>query len=89
MIGYENFEYKAPKVTLNSAVNNLNYQLERAVCEYLAAGCGMQEIFTYPWMEKQYMEAMGVEEGLPKQQVSSPETSCLRNMYSGHDKGSK
>ncbi len=81
MIGYENFEYKAPKVTLNSAVNNLNYQLERAVCEYLAAGCGMQDIFTYPWMEKQYMEAVGVgeEDCLKLASPPSPETSCLRN----------
>ncbi|MDO5022146.1 MAG: phenylalanine--tRNA ligase subunit beta [Eubacteriales bacterium] len=80
MIGYENFEYQAPKVTLTGAVKAPRYNLERAICEYLAFRCGMQEIFTYPWVDDSLLKATGIEkENLL--QISSPptpENACLR-----------
>lgn len=57
LIGYENFEFKPPAVVLNRPVNQPRSEFERAIREYLAFRCGMQEIFTYPWVEDQYIEA--------------------------------
>ena len=52
MYGYENFE-AAPITT-----TQLDKDLERRIKEYLAIRCGMQEIFTYPWMEESYVNAV-------------------------------
>ena len=60
-MGYVNFPFIAPTVTLDHAINQRGPQLERAVREYLAFRCNMQEIFTYPWIDDLYIEASGVE----------------------------
>ncbi len=51
MYGYENFEAEPITTTFDGAINQLDKDLERRIKEYLAIRCGMQEIFTYPWME--------------------------------------
>ena len=61
LMGYVNFPFIAPTVTLDHAINQRGPQLERAVREYLAFRCNMQEIFTYPWIDDVYIEASGVE----------------------------
>lgn len=61
LIGYENFPFVAPTVTLDHAINQRGPQLERAIREYLAFRCNMQEIFTYPWIEDSYIEASGAD----------------------------
>ena len=61
LMGYVNFPFIAPTVTLDHAINQRGPQLERAVREYLAFRCNMQEIFTYPWIEDTYIEASGVD----------------------------
>ena len=61
LMGYVNFPFVAPSVTLDHAINQRGPQLERAVREYLAFRCNMQEIFTYPWIDDVYIEASGVE----------------------------
>ena len=61
LMGYVNFPFIAPTVTLDHAINQRGPQLERAVREYLAFRCNMQEIFTYPWIDDLYIEASGVE----------------------------
>ena len=43
----------APITTsFDGAINQLDKDLERRIKEYLAIRCGLQEIFTYPWMDK-------------------------------------
>ena len=81
MIGYENFDFIAPNVTINAAINQRHIQTERAVREFLASRGGMQEIFTYPWVEEKYLTAAGVElvECLALSTPPSPETEHLRN----------
>ncbi len=59
LIGYENFPFVAPAVTLDHAINQRDAQLERAIREYLAFRCDMQEIFTYPWIDDFYIDAAG------------------------------
>ncbi|MDO5115353.1 MAG: phenylalanine--tRNA ligase subunit beta [Synergistaceae bacterium] len=61
LMGYENFEFSPPTVLLDKAVNQRLPDMERALREYLAFRCGMQEIFTYPWIEDEYISASGAE----------------------------
>ena len=58
MYGYENFEAEPITTSFDGAINQLDKDLERHIKEYLAIRCGMQEIFTYPWMEESYVNAV-------------------------------
>mgnify|MGYP000331567988 CR=1 FL=1 len=58
MYGYENFEAEPITTSFDGAINQLDKDLERRIKEYLAIRCGMQEIFTYPWMTDQYVNAI-------------------------------
>ena len=58
MFGYENFEAASITTTFDSAINQLEVDIERKAKEYLAFRCGMQEIFTYPWMSDEYVNAI-------------------------------
>lgn len=58
MYGYEKFEAEPITTTFDGAINQLDKDLERRIKEYLAIRCGMQEIFTYPWMEESYVNAV-------------------------------
>jgi phenylalanyl-tRNA synthetase beta chain len=80
MIGYENFDFIPPMIALNSAVNQRRVDTDRAIREYLAYRCGLQEIFTYPWMDDKYIKAAGVDPGdcLALATPPSPETAYLR-----------
>ncbi len=55
--------------------------MERSVREYLAFRCGMQEIFTYPWIEDEYIEASCADTGnmLSLSTPPSPDESKLRS----------
>ncbi|MEG1641739.1 MAG: phenylalanine--tRNA ligase subunit beta [Synergistaceae bacterium] len=57
LMGYENFEFIAPTVSLEKAINQRPVEMERSIREYLAFRCNMQEIFTYPWIEDEYITA--------------------------------
>lgn len=80
MIGYENFDFIPPMVTLEGAVNQRFVDTDRAIREYLAYRCGLQEIFTYPWIDEKYIKAAGlkVEDCLAMATPPSPETGHLR-----------
>ena len=56
--GYENFEAAPITTSFDGAINQLDKDLERKIKEYLAFRCGMQEIFTYPWMDELYVNAV-------------------------------
>ena len=58
MYGYENFEAEPITTTFDGAITQLDKDLERRIKAYLAIRCGMQEIFTYPWMEESYVNAV-------------------------------
>jgi phenylalanyl-tRNA synthetase beta chain len=58
MYGYENFEPTPIVTAFDGAINQIDIDLERKIKEYLALRCGMQEIFTYPWMEDKYVKAV-------------------------------
>ncbi len=58
MYGYENFEATTITTSFDGAVNQLEVDLVRKVKEYLAFRCNMQEIFTYPWMTDEFVNAL-------------------------------
>ena len=80
MIGYEAFDFIPPTVRLSKAINQRPVQLERKTREYLAFQCGMQEVFTYPWVKNQFLEAAGCELDTCLQLAAppSPDSACLR-----------
>ncbi len=81
LIGYENFEFIAPAIVLDKPINQRVPDVERAIREYLAFRCGMQEIFTYPWIGDEYIEASGADrsEMLSLSTPPAPEESYLRS----------
>ncbi|MCL2225622.1 MAG: phenylalanine--tRNA ligase subunit beta [Defluviitaleaceae bacterium] len=65
MHGYENFE-AAPIVTsFTNAINQPMVSLDRNIREFLAFRCGMREVFTYPWVKDEFINAiLGGSNGL-------------------------
>ncbi|MBQ4151326.1 MAG: phenylalanine--tRNA ligase subunit beta [Clostridia bacterium] len=58
MYGYENFEATQITTSFDGAINQLDTDLVRKVKEYLAFRSNMQEIFTYPWMSDEFVNAL-------------------------------
>lgn len=81
LMGYENFEFKAPTIILEQPVNQILPEFERALREYLAFRCGMQEIFTYPWIGDEYINVAGVDktEMLQLSTPPAPDETHLRS----------
>lgn len=81
MIGYENFELLAPKISLDRAINQKNMDLERSLREYLAFSCGFREIFSYPWLKDEYIRAAQIESDslLTLAQPPAPDQNKLRS----------
>ena len=55
MYGYDNFEATEFTTTFTGAINQ---NLVRNIKEYLALRCGMQEVYTYPWMNDVFVNAV-------------------------------
>lgn len=81
MIGYENFDFIPPQVALEKAINQKAVHAERAIKEYLAFRAGLQEVFTYPWVDQKYITAAGISlhHCLELSAPPSPETAHLRS----------
>ena len=58
MYGYDNFEPTSFTTTFDSAINQKDQDLVRNMKEFLAIRCGMQEIYTYPWVNDVYLNAI-------------------------------
>ncbi len=81
MYGYENFEPTRIFTSFDGAINQLDIDLVRKIKEYLAFRCGMQEIFTYPWMSDEYVAAIlpNTNGVLRLSTPPSPEESYIRS----------
>jgi phenylalanyl-tRNA synthetase beta chain len=60
--GYDKFELLPLTVELHKAISQPLFALERNIKEYLAYSCGMQEVFSYPWVDDRYFAAAGINE---------------------------
>lgn len=80
MIGYENFEFIPPTVKLEGFVKQETIELQRRLCEFLAFRCGFQEVYSYPWVNEQYIKASGLdhEDWVELEAPPSPEEKLLR-----------
>lgn len=58
MYGYDNFEATPFTTAFEAAINQKEIDLVRNIKEYLALRCEMQEVYTYPWMNDTYVNAV-------------------------------
>ena len=58
LYGYDNFEATEFTTTFTAAINQLDQDLLRHIKEYLAFRCGMQEVYTYPWMNDTFVNTV-------------------------------
>ncbi|MBK5251789.1 MAG: phenylalanine--tRNA ligase subunit beta [Peptostreptococcaceae bacterium] len=81
MYGYERFDPKPITTSFDGAINQIKIDLDRNIKEYLAFRCGMQEVFTYPWMSDEYVEAVmqSTEGMLSLSTPPSPSESHIRS----------
>jgi phenylalanyl-tRNA synthetase beta chain len=63
--GYENFDPAPITSTFERSINQRDHELERRLREYLSFRCGMREIFTYPWVRDESIDALS----LPKEEM--------------------
>jgi phenylalanyl-tRNA synthetase beta chain len=61
LYGYESLAFVPPRVALTRNVNQPRHRLERRIRESLAFRGGLQEVFTYPWVEDKFLAAAGME----------------------------
>lgn len=81
MVGYDRFEPTPITTSFEGAINQLDIDLVRHIKEYLAFRCGMQEVFTYPWMKDSYAEALleSTEGVLKLTTPPAPDESMIRS----------
>ena len=81
MYGYENFEPTSIVTSFDGAINQLETDLIRRIKEYLAFRCGLQEVFTYPWMQDVYVNAIlkNTEGILRLSTPPAPDESMIRS----------
>ena len=81
MYGYDRFEATAFTTAFDRAINQKDQDLIRNIKEYLALRCGMQEVYTYPWMNDVFVDAVLPDrEGVLKLATPpAPDLSCIRS----------
>ena len=81
MYGYDNFEATYFTTTFEGAINQKDQDLVRRIKEYLALRCGMQEIYTYPWMNDIYVNAVlpNTDDVLRLSTPPAPDMSYIRS----------
>lgn len=61
LIGYEYFRKKPLPVKFDESIHQVGMDLARHLKEYLAFRCGMNEVFTYPWIDEKYINAAMID----------------------------
>lgn len=61
ILSYQSFEPTPLPIKVERAVHQNNVLLERRLREYLAYRCGLNEIFTYPWIDEKYIKAARID----------------------------
>ena len=81
LIGYEYFKKQPLPVKFDHCVNQVEKDLARRLREYLAFRCGMNEIFTYPWIDERFIHAAGVDtdKSIRLATPPAPELGLLRS----------
>lgn len=61
LCGYEKLDFVPLATHYSMSVNQSWARLERKLAEHLAYSCGMNEVFTYPWVDEKYLKAAKVD----------------------------
>jgi phenylalanyl-tRNA synthetase beta chain len=79
--GLENFEPMPIATAFDGTINQVNIDIDRKIREYLAIRCGMQEVYTYPWVSEEYIDAVLLknDDMLELSAPPSPNERFLRN----------
>ena len=79
--GFESFEPKPITTAFEEPVNQPKIDIDRKIREYLAQRCGMTEVFTYPWISDEYINAVltNTEGMLELSAPPSPEERFIRS----------
>ncbi len=80
ILSYDSFEAKPITITFDNFVNQRKVLLENRIMNYLAKSCGFYEIFTYPWVDEKYINAVGIDttDAVYLATPPAPELSILR-----------
>ncbi|RKY83232.1 phenylalanine--tRNA ligase subunit beta, partial [candidate division KSB1 bacterium] len=57
--GYDNLKEKIEMAEMRKAVYQREFEIEKKVKDYLSLGCGMNEVFNYPWTEEGVLKNLG------------------------------
>jgi len=81
LIGYEYFKKQPLPVKFESSVHQVKTDLARNLREYLAFRCGMNEVFTYPWIDERFIHAacIDTEKSVRLATPPAPELGYLRS----------
>ena len=79
--GFENFEPAPITTSFEGPINQPEIDIDRKINEYLAFRCGMYEVFTYPWISDEYVNAVlsGSDGMLALSTPPSPDEHCIRS----------
>ncbi|OGG87199.1 phenylalanine--tRNA ligase subunit beta [Candidatus Kuenenbacteria bacterium RIFCSPHIGHO2_02_FULL_39_13] len=83
--GYDNFGEREELVELTAAKYQYKYDLENKVKNYLSIGCGMSEVFNYPWLDEKLMGSLGLKGEIeianpPAAELGFLQTSLVPNL---------
>lgn len=81
LYGYENFEQSPITTAFTASINQPRVTLGRAVKEYLSLRCGMNEVFTYPWVRDDILDAIGADRS-EMLEISTPPSPTERMLRS-------
>lgn len=81
ILSYQSFESAPLTIKFEKSVHQNNVLLERRLREYLAYRCGLNEIYTYPWIDEKYIKASRVDTSKSVRLATppSPEQANLRS----------
>ena len=81
MHGLENFAQTPITTAFEGSINQPGIDIDRKIREYLAHRCGMNEIYTYPWISGEYINAIlaGSDGMLALSTPPSPDERYIRS----------
>ncbi len=81
ILSFDSFEAKPIDITVEHSVKQNDVALDRKIREYLSNRCGFYEIYTYPWIDKKYIKAAGVDlkQSIKLATPPAPELAYLRS----------
>ena len=81
LLSFESFEAQPLTISFDHAVLQNKVLLETRIKEYLSNRCGFYEIFTYPWINEKYIDAVSLnkEDSIKLATPPSPEEAYLRS----------